>query len=129
MKFKYSVIGNNTKENIEWLRSIGWRLKYEQEEANVIVCASNTGMFSIINEETQDWFAEYSTECLNCRSNPPLFQAVTAISTTTDIGKHYINNHTGQWKRCDYNMATDENIDWNDWSEATLEELQDYFKI
>lgn len=124
MKFKYSAFIENTPEMREWLDELGYK---------PWVVTNRDYIYTKIDSK-EPWFSdthftsiENITSYIDCRSNPELFKAVTAISTTTDIGKHYINNHTGQWKRCDYNMATDENIDWNDWSEATLSELQSHF--
>lgn len=128
MSFKYSVIGDNTPENKEWIKKIGWELKYMREDADTIVTSSNTGLFSCIVSDQTTWFSNFISESIDCRKNPDLFKAVSAMRTTTDIGKYYINNHTGQWKLCDYNMATDENIDWGDWTEATLAELQAHFQ-
>lgn len=52
MKFKYRVFIENTPEMREWLKSIGWKEKYVQDDSDIIICASNTEMFSAIVEET-----------------------------------------------------------------------------
>ncbi|MFT3994769.1 MAG: hypothetical protein QM660_10705 [Dysgonomonas sp.] len=90
MNFKYSCIGDNTPENREHLRILGWKEKYYQEDADTIVCASNTGMFSIIAKDTQSWFKEYQSECTNCIGNPQLFQAVTAIRKDSDCMQWFV---------------------------------------
>ena len=124
MKFKHSAFIENTPEMREWLEELG----YERW-----IVTNRDYLYTEIDSE-EPWFSdahitsiENITDYVNCVGNPSLFKAVTAISTTTDIGKYYINNHTGQWKKCDYRMATDESIDWNDWSEATLSELKERF--
>lgn len=119
MSFAYSAIGDNTKENREHLEKLGIK-GYNRDRQFIIV---HEGYYFCTDE-----YMKVHYPCVGCVNNPALFQAVTAISSTTDIGKYYINNHTGRWKRCDYNMATDENIDWGDWTEATLTELQEHFK-
>lgn len=124
MKFSYSVIGDNIAENREWLEKVGY------EELHVSNCPCRY-LYSALEGYylTSPILLTYAeNNFINCIGNPQLFQAVSAISTKTDIGKHYINNHTGQWRQCTYEMATDENIDWNDWIEASLDELQEHFK-
>ena len=122
MSLTYSVIGDNTRENRDHLEKIGYVRGFFNIPNRGYIKTINPGTYNLTN------IIQPLTEYINCISNPSLFQAVTAISSTTDIGKYYINNHTGRWKRCDYNMATDENIDWGDWTEATLTELQEHFK-
>ena len=122
MSFTYSVIGSNTPENREHLEKIGYVRGFFNIPNRGYIKTINPGIYNLTN------IIQPLTEYINCIGNDALFQAVTAISSTTDIGKYYINNHTGRWKRCDYNMATDENIDWGDWTEATLTELQEHFK-
>lgn len=128
IKFQYSVIGDNTKENREHLEMLGYELENKHEGGEYLV--THLRMY---NSNPLYWCAvplkqDNHIGSINCLGNHPLFKAVSAISTTTDIGKHYINNHTGQWRQCDYNMATDENMDWGDWTEATLTELINHFK-
>lgn len=131
MNFKYSVIGDNTQENREWLEKVGYAKHgdYRKWEDNLMTFSGDDGKWyytSAIWDIVEEFYLPFGS--INCIGNPQLFQAVSAISTKTDIGKHYINNHTGQWKQCTYEMATDENIDWSDWTEATLTELQERFK-
>ena len=132
MAFLYSVIGDNTPDNREWLEKVGYdplrfflngKYIYTKQSVHANSKETWTEPYYEASDEIDD-----SPKYINCIGNPALFRAVTAISSTTDIGKYYINNHTGRWKRCDYNMATDENIDWGDWTEATLSELQAHFK-
>jgi len=95
MKFKHSAFTENTPEMREWLEELGWKSKYIQEGADIIVCASNTGLFSAIVEETQQWFKAYKAECIDCRSNPELFKAVTAIRDDSDYMQWFRNIFKG----------------------------------
>lgn len=90
MGFTYSAIGSNTPENREHLEMLGWKEKYIQDDADIIVCAYNTGMFSAIAKETQDWFKEYKSECIECTGNPALFRAVTAMREDSDIDQYFV---------------------------------------
>lgn len=90
--FIYSCIGDNSPENREHLEKLGWKRKYIQEDADVIVCASNTGAFSAIAQETQSWFKEYQSECIDCRHNPALFQAVTAMRDDSDYLQWFVSD-------------------------------------
>ena len=90
MNFQYSAIGDNTLQNREHLEKLGWKEKYIQEDADIIVCASNTGMFSAIAKDTQEWFKEYQSECIDCRSNPSLFRAVTAMRDDSDYMQWFV---------------------------------------
>ncbi len=126
MSLKYSVITDNSQENREWLDNLGYKFNFVVSYVEFeIIYTWKSEMFFIDKIDVKNLEPSLF---INCIGNPQLFKAVSAISTTTDIGKHYINNHTGQWRQCDYNMATDENIDWGDWTEATLSELINHFK-
>lgn len=129
MNFKHSAFIENTPEMREWLEGLGYK-RFSNTDGNTL-CTIHDGGYNLRNYSLGKTRFQVYLSMINpidCRNNPDLFKAITAILTTTDIGKHYINNHTGQWRRCDYTMATDESIDWSDWGEATLEELIEHFK-
>lgn len=128
--FSYSAFIENTPEMREWLEKIGYKRNsnimknypQEYEDADRWI-TTNTVEYFTVRQNYQ------GVNSINCIGNPQLFKAVTTITTTTDIGKYYINNHTGQWRKCDLDMATDYDIDWDDWTEASIAELQEHFKI
>lgn len=133
MRFIYSAFIENSLEMREWLESIGIPQVEDTDIdiGNILLSYFNEDLGKQVYETADTIYDFVDTDrssIISCLGNPELFKAVTALRDDSDIGKHYINNHTGQWKRCDYNMATDENIDWNDWSEAYLSELQERFK-
>lgn len=124
MKFKYAAFIENTPEMREWLKSIGWKEKYVQDDSDIIVCASNTGMFSAIVKETQNRFESYSIECVDCRSNPDLFKAVTAIREDSDYMQWFTDGM--DWILCEYgNMQHGRNSPFI--HKATVSELQERF--
>lgn len=134
MSFTYSVIGDNSPENREHLEKIGWKVKYIQEDADTIVCASNTGMFSGIEKDTQSWFKEYQSECINCIGNPALFRAVTAMRDDSDKDQFFVHED-GLFVFCDQSElkhVTDNKDEYQDYAvsefhKATLEELINHF--
>ena len=135
MKFKYSAFIENTPEMREWLKSIGWKEKYVQDDSDIIVCASNTGMFSAIVKETQNWFESYSIECVDCRDNPDLFKAVTAIREDSDYMQWFYIE--GLNDKEDWVISENDKFDWESdklpfevyaYSKCDLSELQEYFK-
>lgn len=127
--FSYSAFIENTPEMREWLEKIGYKRNsnimknypQEYEDADRWI-TTNTVEYFTVRQNYQ------GVNSINCIGNPQLFKAVTTITTTTDIGKYYINNHTGEWRKCDLDMATDYDIDWDDWTEASIAELQEHFK-
>ena len=140
--FKYSCIGDNSPENREHLEKLGWRRKYIQEEADIIVCASNTGMFSAIAKDTQSWFKEYQSECINCIGNPALFQAVTAVRDDNDYMQWFVSDEDIFTKDGDDLIVSkgdfilSKEVDFlckhqdypREAHKASLAELQEYFK-
>ena len=135
MSFEYSAIGDNTRENREHLEKIGWKRKYIQEGADIIVCASNTGLFSAIAKETQDWFKEYQSECINCIGSPALFRAVTAMRDDSDKWQFFVHEDRsfvfcdqGELKHVIDNEYMYQEYAVSEFHKASLSELQEHFK-
>ena len=77
MRFSYSVIGDNTQENREWLEMLGYRLgTVICDEANIIVTDGNFYLlaYNHVNKPNS----------INCIGNPPLFKAVSAMREGTE---------------------------------------------
>lgn len=146
--FFYSVIGDNTPENRDHLEKLGWISKYTQENANTIVTASNTGAFSCIIAVQHNWFKDYQSECIDCRNNPALFQAVTAMRDDSDYMQWFYS--TGwrdgndqpipdKWVLCTCNTLEEFGKMNNSpnsyskqgfgWRKASLSELKEHFKL
>ncbi len=124
MSFKYSAIGDNTPENREWLKKIG----YEDQmiKGNSILYACNGKAYT--TEPHYPSFKLIQKErVLDCRSSPALFRAVTAIRDDSDYLQWFTDRKT--FVLCD-------KTDWLDcinhdktFNKATLKELQEHFKL
>lgn len=135
MSFKYSAFIENSKEAREWLESIGYDPCpcVGDDPGDLIFTDHTRGKFHGYDEEVYgDILAEREEvggDEVDCRGNFDLFKAVTAVRDDgLEYMVWYINNHTGQWKQCDFYMMEDDSIDWDDWTEASLTELINHFK-
>ena len=127
MSFKYSAFIEKSQEAREWLESIGYKIAPESLLNGDWIFTYNTGNYWIYPKRL-DYYDDSSSH-LNCKDNIPLFKAITAMRDDgLEYMMWYINNHTGQWRKCDIRMMEDENIDWGDWSEASFDELINHFK-
>lgn len=99
MAFLHSVIGDNTPENREWLEKVGYKCKYSQVHADIICTGHNTGYYSAIMsyDANHSWFKDDIDMFVDCRNNPKLFRAVTAMRDDSD----YM-----QWFVCDVDIFT-----------------------
>lgn len=80
MSFTYSAIGDNTKENREHLEKLGYTV-YENPDKKYIHPYTNQYQQSI----AIGWgFEDIPKGAIDCRNNPTLFQAVTAIREGSD---------------------------------------------
>lgn len=129
MSFKYSVIGDNTPENKEWIKKIGWELKYMREDADTIVTSSNTGLFSCIVSDQTTWFSNFISKGIDCRKNPDLFKAISAMRHGSDYMQWFTDGNI--WVLCNqsdfrYEVSIPTNI-LKDLHKATLSELKKHF--
>ena len=126
MNFKYSVIGDNSQDNREWLEKVG----YKELHASNCPCRYlySTSEGYCLTSPILSTYAENNS--INCRSNPQLFQAVTAMKEASDYMQWYYNQYYEEWSICEQEDAFDYfSLDWM-WHarKATLEELQERFK-
>ena len=129
MSFQYSAIGDNTPENREHLEKLGYDIVNRNDDRIILRTGYPKHNVAITYYDYHlPYLRSYFPQIIDCIGNHQLFKAVTAITTTTDIGKYYINNHTGQWRKCDLDMATDYYIEWDDLKEASIAELQAHFQ-
>lgn len=139
MSFKYSVIGDNTPENREWLEKVGYQMHGDYRKHNDFIFSFEATdvsipMYRSLYEHEIEPF--YKNE-LNCIGNPQLFRAVTAIRDDSDHmqwftdGKSWLNVPIG----CD--LAGFLYADWdgecglediNKYHKATFEELKEHFQ-
>lgn len=94
MSFKYSVIGDNTKENREHLEKIGYDISCP------CVRFKTSSLFTDKDGEVHTFQEEELGECLleikqckcdliNCIGNPQLFKAVSAMRDDSDYMQWY----------------------------------------
>lgn len=148
MSFKYSAIGDNTIENIEYLTRLGYQVYSKSKTNKYIVTIKSMSMDfgSIITEWAIDTFDNYSEvnaiykKSINCIGNHQLFKAVSAITDDNDEdqwftdGKECIFCDRQDWidmysvlcygGRYNYNK----NGELDKFHKATLSELQSHFQ-
>ena len=131
MKFKYSVIGDNTQENREWLEKLGYKLCPCVGRSGQLFTTENGG----VHFADSDVILENEigkTNSINCIGNPSLFKAVSAMREDSDIWQWFTDGDS--WNLC----ADDNYLRWcmenapfqhPDIHKATLTELQEKFKL
>jgi len=131
MAFIYSAFIENSQAAREWLESIGYESKngYKKKDDIIMTFIScDTGSPFFTSCENLYLSMYIADNDVDCRGSFELFKAVTAMRDDSELGRHYINNHTGRWMRCTVIDLEDEDFPWEDWTEATLEELINHFK-
>lgn len=128
MSFKYSCIGDNTPENREWLEKVGY--KDQMIKGNSILYACNGEAYT--TEPHYPSFKLIQKErVLDCRSNPELFRAVTAMREDSDKDQYFKNGDS--WILCSRHSFGDYayiyGFKTNRWQKANLEELINHFKM
>ena len=129
MSFKYSAFTENTHEMREWMEGIGIRPKIElaahcQDE---LIIARN-GYYIELPESL---VLLYESDAIDCRNNPDLFQAVTAMREDSDYMQWFITTK-GKWVLSKYHKKKQWSKYSTGWKQtcrkATLTELQEHFK-
>lgn len=142
MSFKYSVIGDNSQENREWLEKVGInRPPYTENLGNVILVYTDDDNNQ--RYETADSIYDFAdtdlSKVINCIGNPPLFKAVSAMREDSDYLQWFMcktSRFTQAWYLCE----EDNYIQWAKKQKsflnslvlarkATLSELQERFKL
>lgn len=132
MSFKYSAFTDNTPEMREWIESLGYRNFYNKYDGDTI-CTVFDRSYDCRNYKIgQTLFSVYlkMIEPIDCRSNPQLFKAITAIREENDYIQWFTDGYS--WELCKIESA-----DIQLWIEyyrtfphkATISELQEHFKL
>lgn len=142
MKFKYSVIGDNTQENREWLEKLGYKFRFGSTSTRndykfiktKMLCTNIGKTYAIADlKHTVNDIEEEKT--INCIGNHPLFKAVSAMREDSDYMQHFTNGR--DWCKCylpifshfAFHQQVEASIDLiANWHKATLTELQERFK-
>lgn len=98
MSFKYSAISDNTPENREWLEKIGYRKYFLDREFEPLLHTwvgsdpiNPPGFSSLpIDSVWNPNHPEYSQDMIDCRNNPQLFRAVTAMREDSDYMQWFV---------------------------------------
>lgn len=148
MKFQYSAFTENTPEIREWLKGLGYECVYRGDRELVLTNYMGNGehFYCTINLKILDSL-RYHQKAADCRSNPQLFKAITAVREDSYDGQWFVadtdiyhawsdtigNDH-------DYTISKGTFFTWDlhieyadifdgEYHKATLEELIKYFQI
>ena len=130
MSFKYSVIGDNTPENREWLEKIGYKPVHSMYGTILYTCLT-LNEWSFMATSGKQILPESFIDCIG---NPQLFRAVTAMSDDSDYmqwftdGKEWIlciGDSFGKWY---YSLGKYLCFSLDTIHKATLEELKEHFQ-
>lgn len=123
--FLHSVIGDNTIENREHLEKIG-KLCIDKECLDPYILSSEMVYYSIpIGSIAFDYDI-----FVDCRNNPQLFQAVSAMRDNSDYMQWFTNDKCDEWLLCkkeNYQDFVKLNVHVN-FYKATLSELEAHFQ-
>lgn len=127
IKFSYSVIGDNTRENREWLEMLGYKpfMWDEWDEKQPYLSTMDDGEYTSIEEHGKS--SEMCSLDINCIGNSPLFKAVSAMREDSDFGQWFTDGkYWFENNKCAnrYNKKHMPN-----YRKATLTELQEKFKL
>lgn len=123
MSFTYSVIGDNTPENREWLEKLGY--KDQMIKGNSILYACK-GIAYTTEIHYPSFRLLQKEEVLDYRNNPALFRAVTAMREDSDYLQWFTDGV--QFIMFDGNDFVEFHIKMMRYHKATLAELQEHFK-
>lgn len=130
IKFTYPTLGDNTKENREFLENIGYKMHGDYRKHNDFIFAfqpidAPTPMYKSLYEHEIKLF--YINE-INCIGNNILFKSIAAINNDNDYMQWFICNRTGKYVLYRGKDLFKENIS-PFFHKATIEELKEHFKI
>lgn len=145
MKFKHSCFTENTPDNREWLEKLGYEMENMNTEGEYILTylrkhdGRELYWCAIPLNGAQLERHKYTTRdnIIDCRSNPSLFKAVSAVREDSDYMQWFVNeypmsyrcNKSGKWKASKWFVWNSEKSRCSFASKATLSELIEKFPI
>lgn len=117
---------------VGFLKSIGWKLQAYHDNLDLIVCASNTGKFSCVNQkECSTWALDEDLQkngCINCGTNLDYFFDVSAINDQNDKMQYFCSPSSKDLYLCEDELEFDA-IQFRalGMHKATPSELEEYF--
>ena len=137
MKFKYSNIGDNTRENREWLEMLGYKpLRFFQGKKYLYATTSQRANAKEVWNEPYYGTVDDVDFYVSCGfvpilGNSPLFKAVSAMREDSDYMQWFITTK-GKWALSKYHKKKQWSKYSTGWKQtcrkATLTELQEHFK-
>lgn len=137
MKFKYNIIGDNTKKNRDWLLALGYiPLEFFLNKKYIYTNFSNRVNFK---EKWKEHYFETHDDIklsigeidyINCIGNDKLFRAISTLNNDTDYMQWFISDidfYGKEWFLCEKDRIKDCSI-YCSFTKATLEELKEHFK-
>lgn len=97
MSFKYSCIRDNISENREWFEKVEYRVVASNDECGDTLFTFESGIADAA--DGNDVTIIYSEDTNDCRNNPQLFRAVTAIRKDSRIHQLYTDGN--KWVESD----------------------------
>ena len=136
MKFKYSAIGKNTQENMEWLEKLGYKRGYHTYLSGNCIFTKDGFDYPYVTEAALNDYPN----AIDCRNNPALFQAVTAIREDGDYMQWFVIDYFNEaiqeyksvWRLCGDQKMDEDSLPYVNillCHKATIEELIAHFKI
>ena len=132
MKFKYSVIGDNTAENRGWLRKLGYKNVNDNILGDVLCTPTSyrDDVSFYITTHTPVLSLILKNYVIDCRNNDALFRSVSAVRDDSDYMQWFISDidfYGKEWFLCEKDRIKDCSI-YCSFTKATLEELKEHFK-
>lgn len=137
MNFKHSAFIENTPEMREWLEEIGIKPKFiaEVHYSDDCLVVKNGCYVEMPNRLVE----LYETSSIDCRNNPDLFKAITAIRDDSDYMQWFKRLCTGELYLCraknfdrirNFRHKSKDGWEYHNglYRKATLEELIEHFK-
>ena len=132
MKFKYNVIGDNTAENREWLRKLGYKNVNDNILGDVLYTPTSyrDDVSFYITTHTPVLSLILKDYVIDCRNNDALFRSVSAVRDDSDYMQWFISPMYPcgiDWFLCRFNDRP-KLEEYTELKKASLEELIEHLK-
>ena len=91
MREIYSVIGDNTQENREWLEKVGYKVNHSSDDRFLRTYEDGSTKIS----HFKNWIYE-DKQPINCIGNSSLFKAVSAMREDSDYMQWFITDFSNK---------------------------------
>lgn len=132
-------IRKNSKELAKELQSLGYHTynveEYDDDPSDwCTVTEIEADYAGIRNNEPR---GEFAKKCIDCGTNEQLFISIAALRNDSDKNQWFVHKSKSHWWLCtdfdnfkeDYELSNEDNeLKFDDWHKATVEELIEHFK-